>query len=108
MKHLEFLGLPVEKEGYSSNYQSYSITLGESCPVSRDDLMEKLLDKEISTRRGIMLAHKEPAYQSDYLDVKLAVSEQISENSILLPLYVGMKDEEITYVVEEVVQVLNA
>lgn len=55
-----------------------------------------------------MLAHKEPAYQSDYLDVKLPVSEQISENSILLPLYVGMKDEEITYVVEEVVQVLNA
>ena len=105
---IEYIKLPLEKEGYSSNYQSYSITLDDGCPISRNDLMERLLDKEISTRRGIMLAHKEPAYKDGYAEIKLPVSEQISDSSILLPLYVGMKDEEITYVIEEVIQALNA
>lgn len=108
LKDIEYVKLPLEKEGYSSNYQSYCITLRDSCPISRNDLMERLLEKEISTRRGIMLAHLEPAYKEDYAEIKLPVSEQISDSGVLLPLYVGMKDEEITYVIEEVIQALTA
>lgn len=105
-KNIEYFELPVEKEGYSSNYQSYSINLKETCPVSRNDLMEKLLEKGIATRRGIMLSHKEPAYQNDYSNVHLPISENLSKNSILLPLYVPMVAEEIGYVIDNVLSML--
>ena len=44
------------------NFQSFAVRLSENAPVSRDELMQMLLDQGISTRRGIMLAHREPAY----------------------------------------------
>ncbi|HEV3223178.1 MAG TPA: DegT/DnrJ/EryC1/StrS family aminotransferase, partial [Puia sp.] len=48
-KHIPFLQLPLEKKGYYSNYQSYSIYLKDDCPVSRNDIMQKMLDAGIST-----------------------------------------------------------
>jgi len=105
-KELEYVSCPIEPEGCSSNYQSYSITLGSNCPVSRDDMMQMLLDKGVSTRRGIMLSHKEPAYR-DHPALVLPISEDLSANSVLLPLYVPMSDEEVNYVIDYVIQTLN-
>ncbi len=99
-KDFDFLRLPIEKEGYFSNYQSYSIYLNENCPVSRNDLMEKMLDAGISTRRGIMTSHRETAYHKDYGNLKLPISEDASDRSIILPLYVPMSQEDIQCVID--------
>ena len=61
---------------------------------SRDDLMQRLLDQGIATRRGIMLSHPEPAYAGNTLSQPLKHSEQASARSILLPLYPQMTDAE--------------
>ena len=53
---------PYVPEYAESNFQSYAVQLTEDAPISRDELMQRLLDEGISTRRGIMLAHIEPAY----------------------------------------------
>ena len=44
------------------NYQSYPVRVTADYPLSRDELMQALLERGISTRRGIMNAHQEPAY----------------------------------------------
>ena len=72
------------------------------CPISRNDLMQELLDKGISTRRGIMTAHREKAYSSK--SYSLPQSEFYSDNSILLPIYVTMDEEDISYIIESVKQ----
>ena len=72
---IDFIRLPIEEEGYFSNYQSYSIYLKENCPISRNELMQKMLDAGVSTRRGIMTSHRETAYKTEYADVSLPVSE---------------------------------
>ena len=77
-----------------SNYQSYAAQLTADAPISRDDLMQRLLDKGISTRRGIMLSHAEPAYAGHTLTASLHNSERASVQSILLPLFPQMTDEE--------------
>lgn len=99
-KNIEFINLPIEKEGYFSNNQSYSVYLKESCPIDRNDLMQKLLDEGIATRRGIMTTHRETAYKKIQNDINLPVSEDLQDRSIILPLYVPMKLQELNYITE--------
>ena len=61
--------------------------------------MQKMLDNGIATRRGIMTAHRETAYRSFCSDKNLPVSEDMQDNSILLPLYVPMEEKEIWHVI---------
>ena len=64
--------------------------------------MQRLLDAEISTRRGIMNAHQEPAYLSM---CSLPYSEQARDSGILLPLYTGMTEIEAETVVKQIAHV---
>src|SRR5690606_4841948 len=103
-KELDFLRLPVEKEGFFSNYQSYSIYLKESCPIERNTLMQQLLEKGIASRRGIMTSHRETAYREIQEEVSLPVSEDLQDRSIILPLFVPMTADEVNYVTETLIQ----
>lgn len=87
-----YLELPLEEDGFFSNYQSYAVTLKDTSSISRDNIMQALLDKGITTRRGVMTAHTEKAYNK--YDFKLPISEFLSNSSIVLPLYVGMTVSE--------------
>ena len=97
---IDFIRLPLEEEGYFTNYQSYSVYLKKDCPISRNELMQKMLDAGVSTRRGIMTSHRETAYKTEYADISLPVSEDACDNSIILPLYIPMSQEDITKVIE--------
>jgi dTDP-4-amino-4,6-dideoxygalactose transaminase len=99
-KELACIQLPREKKGYFSNYQSYSIYLKDDCPLSRNDIMQKMLDAGISTRRGIMTAHRETAYKTEYAGLSMPISEKSCDRSIILPLYIPMKDEDIQKVID--------
>jgi dTDP-4-amino-4,6-dideoxygalactose transaminase len=108
LKDIDSIILPLEKEGYFSNYQSFSIYLKKDCPISRNELMEKLLAAGISSRRGIMTSHREPAYLKDNSGLKLPVSEDAADNSIILPLYVPMPGEEIEFICQNLRRLLLA
>jgi len=62
-KKIPYIRLPIEKEHYYSNYQSYSVYIGKESPVSRNELMQLMLNDGIATRRGIMTSHRETAYK---------------------------------------------
>lgn len=96
---IPFIRLPQEPEGYFTNWQSFSIYLKENSPVKRNDLMQQLLDMGIASRRGVMTTHRETAYKDFAKGVSLPISEETADNSIVIPLYVPMKQEEIDYVV---------
>ncbi len=99
-KNIDCIRLPVEKESYYSNYQSYSVYLKDNCPVSRNDLMQKMLDAGIATRRGIMTSHRETAYKTEYAGISLPASEKACDNSIILPLYIPMDSRDIETVIK--------
>ena len=98
-KNIDCIRLPLEKDDYFSNYQSYSIYLKDNCPVTRNDLMQKLLDKGIASRRGIMTAHRETAYVDYCKGLILPISEDACDRSILIPIYIPMQQEEIDKVI---------
>jgi dTDP-4-amino-4,6-dideoxygalactose transaminase len=79
------------------NYQSYPIRVAADFPMSRDELMQALLDRGISTRRGIMNAHQEPAFAGAG-SWRLPHSEAARDSVILLPLFPQLSDEDLRYV----------
>jgi dTDP-4-amino-4,6-dideoxygalactose transaminase len=99
---IDCLVTPVEDKGYFSNYQSYCLYLKEKAPLSRNSLMEYLLEKGISTRRGIMTSHREPAYGEICKGIQLPISEDLSDRSIILPLFPGMRENELAYIIASV------
>ena len=91
---------PVEREGYVHSYQSYMLRLTDGSPLSRDALMQALLDDSIATRRGVMASHLEPPYE--LAGGSLPNSERIASDAILLPLFPDMSEADQSYVIEAV------
>jgi dTDP-4-amino-4,6-dideoxygalactose transaminase len=95
------LHLPFEPAWARSNWQSYCVRLPKGVDQSR--VMQSMLDEGISTRRGVMCAHLEPAYAREPWRAPscdaLAVSERISADGLILPLYVDMTADDESRVV---------
>ncbi|MEU6224632.1 DegT/DnrJ/EryC1/StrS family aminotransferase [Streptomyces sp. NPDC047042] len=75
-----------DPEHGQSNFQSYWVLLAEDFPVGRDDLLAALAEAGVSARRGIMASHLEPAY-AGHPSAPLPVTERISRDSLILPLF---------------------
>ena len=98
---MEIPGLecPCIDEDALPNFQSYAVRVTSDFGMSRDELMQALLDRGISSRRGIMNAHQEPAYANDS-HAPLPQSEAARDEVILLPLYDSMSEDDQAYVIE--------
>jgi len=90
---------PLIPDWTRPNYQSYPVLVGDEYPLSRDELMQALLDRGISTRRGIMNAHQEGTYAEE-THRPLPRSEAARGGVVLLPLYDSMTEVDQALVVE--------
>ncbi len=101
------IGLPEEPAWARSNWQSYCVFLPDKC--DQRQVMQAMLNAGIATRRGIMCAHREPAYSREpwlcggYLSdcskesgscMHLSQSEQAQDHAIILPLFPQMSEAE--------------
>jgi perosamine synthetase len=95
------LHLPFEPAWARSNWQSYCVRLPRG--VNQTNVMQAMLDDGIATRRGVMCAHLEPAYAREPWRAQsadaLTVSERISADGLILPLYVDMTSDDESRVV---------
>ena len=107
LSKLGWLKPPSEPEGLRHNFQSYMARLTKDAPVSRDQLMQGLLDRGISTRRGIMAAHREKPYVNSRWDRELPETNAAADNCIILPLFHEMTDQEQALVLEGVQEIAN-
>lgn len=83
-----------------SNYQSYPVRVTAEYGMSRDELMQRMLDQKVSTRRGIMNSHQEGAYAKESWG-PLGQSEQARDSVVLIPLFHAMTNDDQARVIEE-------
>lgn len=76
-----------------ANFQSLWVEVGESFPLDREGLLAHLAHADISARRGIMAAHRQPAY-ADMEHVPLPVTERLTDHTLILPLFHQMTDDD--------------
>jgi perosamine synthetase len=81
------------------NFQSYAISLGDDCAVTRDEVWQTLLDNGVAAKRGVMTIHRERSYTETYGHQSLPVTEKASDDSLLLPLFPQMTVAEQDHVV---------
>jgi dTDP-4-amino-4,6-dideoxygalactose transaminase len=93
------LCLPGDPPHGTTNYQSYVVRLEDDLGVDRDAVMQQLLDQGISTRRGIMAAHLEPAC-AGLPAPPLPVTERLTRRSLILPLFHGMAEGDVERVAD--------
>jgi dTDP-4-amino-4,6-dideoxygalactose transaminase len=91
---------PLVPDYAEPNYQSYAVQMTDAAPLGRDELMQRLLDAGIATRRGIMLSHRETPYANTVPPGGLVASCRASDRSLLLPLYPQMTEEQQQMVID--------
>lgn len=85
----------------TTNFQSFWVEVGEGYPLDREGLLAHLAGHGISARRGIMAAHRQPAY-AGHPHAPLPVTERLTDNTLILPLFHQMTDGEFDRVVDAV------
>lgn len=88
----DWIGTPMVPADRTWNVQTYTVRLGGFDSARRDLVMQRMLDEGISTRPGVMTAHREPAYRDR--SVSLPISESASDGSIAIPMFGEMTQEQ--------------
>ena len=88
----------------TTNYQSFWVEVLPGFPMGRDDLLAWLAADGISARRGVMAAHREPAYAGHTGTVApLPVTERLADATLILPMFHSMTAGELDRVVDSMV-----
>lgn len=93
--------VPVVPLNTKHTYQSYMIRF-KNTKLSALEISQQLTKKEIATRLGIMLIHKQPLYQKLFGKINLPVSEKVAKETLIIPLYPKMSNREQEFVIKSI------
>lgn len=102
--------LPVPQTEYADNiYWVFGIVIGDSYDFDADQVMKMLAQEGIGTRSFFYPIHKQPVYIKEGMfdEVSCPNAERIAERGFYLPSGLGIRDEEIDYVVNKVTEIFN-
>lgn len=97
---------PFVASGNNHAYQTYCVTIEKE--NVRDRLINELAAEGIETQIGTYALHLQPLYSKDRKleNVDLSVSEGAFKNTLALPMYNGLRNEEQQYVCENLMNLL--
>jgi dTDP-4-amino-4,6-dideoxygalactose transaminase len=112
LRPLEALRLPRQDDWARSNWQSLCLRFPSG--FAQEEVMQRLLDLGISTRRGVMCCHREPAYPAGAWScrpgqwrcpcgascLRLSASEAAQDHSLIVPLFHDLREDEQARVAE--------
>jgi dTDP-4-amino-4,6-dideoxygalactose transaminase len=101
MVELPGLRMVADPQWGTTNFQSCWVEVGPEYGWDRDKLLTALALADISARRGIMAAHRQPAYRDRFeRNHCLPVTEYLTDNTLILPLYHQMSESEQARVID--------
>ncbi len=112
LKPLSSLGIiPMANDSGSGHvYHLYVIRLTKDCPIDRTRLQQELAAYDIQS--GIhypVPCHLQPAFHHlGYQSGDFPVAECLSQEILSLPMFPGMSDDQLEYVVETIARVVKA
>jgi dTDP-4-amino-4,6-dideoxygalactose transaminase len=98
---------PLVPEYAEHTFQSYAIRV-DPAVASRDGVMAAMLRRGVATRRGVMAIHESAAYARTVEgSVSLPITEAATRQTLLLPIYTDMADEDQDYVAGALVESMS-
>lgn len=95
----EFLKIPFDEKIPSSHY-IFPVFCKDK--KERDKLRKFLFKNKIQTSIHYFPVHKFKIFKEIYPNLKLPITEEISERELTIPIYPSMKEEDINYVIEKI------
>lgn len=72
----------------TTNFQSFWVEVLPGFGTSREGLLSRLADAGIAASRGVMAAHRQPAYRwRDTGNARLQHTERLTDSTLILPVY---------------------
>jgi dTDP-4-amino-4,6-dideoxygalactose transaminase len=89
----------------TSNFQSFWFEVQPAFALGREELLAHLAHDGISAGRGIIAAHRQPAYSGgDTGGADLPVTERLTDNTVILPVYHQLSPDERSRVVSSLLR----
>ena len=88
-------------------FQSYGVLLTSQCRRTRNDVMQALIERGISCRRGIPPIHLEPMYAQRVGRVSLPVTETVAARSLFLPMFASLDASDQARVIAAVQEIVG-
>lgn len=98
LQRIPHLEPPYDPPCARRTWQSYCVRVGPRSPVGRTELMQRLLEDGIVTRRGVMAIHEERAYAGERYG-NLPYTEDAARDVLMLPLFAELTFDEQDYVI---------
>jgi perosamine synthetase len=95
---------PFVKKDRETSWHLYVIKIN-----NRDDVIERLKEEGIGCSVHFIPIHKHPYYKDryGYRNEDYPIANTVFERSLSLPIYPDMTDEEISYVIEKVIEIVG-
>ena len=95
------LNFIIENNKNESSWHLFVIKIG-----NRDELHQKLKEKGINTSVHFIPIHKHPFYKTSFSfrEEDYPVSNKVYRQSLSLPIYPGLREKEVNYVIKYVLQ----
>lgn len=87
----------------TSNFQSLWVEVLPGFATTREGLLARLAAAGISARRGIMAAHRQPAYRwRDTGNSLLEHTERLNDRTLILPVFHELDDESLSRIISTI------
>lgn len=106
LSSLDWMDLPVVTNDYRHGWQSFVVTIDESkAPFTRNEIMERLQKKGISTRPGTHAVHMLGYYRQKYglNENDFPAARDANNHSMAIPLHNRMSVDDYDFVIHELV-----
>ena len=103
LKKIPWLQTPEEAPYAKNNWSSYPVRLTTKAPVTQEQCMQRLLDRGIATRPGVMNSHRQKPYRSSFWH--LPETEKARDATIPLPAFYQITEQELYSVVQALAEI---
>ena len=105
----DILQIPEIKENTKHVFHQYTLLVKENSKITRDEIRQKLSEKWIPTAIHYPLpVHKQPYYKSLWYEENICPNASyLAENIFSLPIYPGLKKEEIEYIAKNLLDIIK-
>lgn len=94
--NLEGVEIPHVPSYATHSYSSYCIRINKTCRKTRDEILKAMASHGVSCRTGIQPLHFEPCYENQMkAAVPLPATEQAAQETMFLPIFPGMTQEQL-------------
>jgi perosamine synthetase len=105
------LQTPTVSEGCESAWHVYALRLNlEELSITRSEMIEKLKERGIGTSVHFIPLHMHPYYKNayGYREEDFPVASQQYQRYLSLPIFPGMTESQIDYVIENVLEIIRS